>query len=162
MFERMMEDPNLTTPEPREDIDIELVWGEGTSFEGNVIKSVDINDTDPTRLLISLNDYYSHITIMQDNHEICEEKEEAFDNLCDTLTTCQEKYIQLFDTKWKTKKYGISNVEVILFTGLIIGVFVGCILAYCCIIVRNCLKNNCTKIRNVNETRDYRRNDRKD
>ena len=159
MFERMMEDPNLTTPEPRVDIDIDLVWGEGSSFEGNEIME---NGTDPTRSTVSLIDYYAHITILQENHENCEENEEAFDNLCDTLTTCQEKYMKLFESNASPNQHVQSSIKAVFFTGLLLGIMLGCFLAFCYMIIRKCILNYCIKIRDVSEARDSRRNERKE
>lgn len=129
MFERMIEDPTVTLP-PREDIDIDLVWGD------NIINMSRPN-RDPYEWNVSLVDYYKEILKADQIYELCEDEmfeyiPENITKLCD-IQICHTNFVTLFKknelTNLRNKNMEMT-IATVFYVALLVGVIAGIVLMY--------------------------------
>lgn len=127
MFERMMLEPSVTTPD-REDVDIDLVWGD---LKINFTR----NELDSNTRNISLTDYY--YKILKLNYDSCEEEEFEFlpeneTSFCN-VQWCHENFVTLFkknELSVKQKNNMETTIATVFYVALGVGIIAGVVLMY--------------------------------
>lgn len=139
MFEKMILHPDLVTEAPREDVDIDDVWGVSTGYRK--IESFDgENGTEVT----TFGDYYRKIKSKSEDEEAefdCDD-DEMFPSTCE----CHQKFISYYETVEKTKLVQKRNIEtriaMIFWVGIFFGIVAGCLIYF----VLSLIRKKCEKI----------------
>lgn len=133
MFEKMIMHPDMTTELPeKEDVDIELLWGESRSF--NKSEFSDDNEAG----IVSIKDYYKKIKAEHDDNDDefdCDD-DEMFHSTCE----CHQKFIKYYETNEKLRPILKRSMEIrvatVFYLGIFFGVIGGCAVFFCLSLIR--------------------------
>jgi len=120
MFEKMILHPDLTTEAPREDVEIETLWGtKGRSINrsGHAI--------DVSLRLPSMKEYYARIKDddSEDEDEMDCDDEEIFPSLCE----CHQNFVRLYESSDKASLMYQKSMEMRINAVFCLGIFLGCV-----------------------------------
>lgn len=138
MFEKMILAPNLQEDEEsKEDIEIELIWGNGSATSVN---------SEHQQTTGALRDYFIELKNNLEDERSC--KSDEFDSM---LCECRQNYITLYEMANRTEIIQKENIEfrmkAIFHLGVLIGAISGCVLFYCGLIIKSkCAKLNRKRI----------------
>lgn len=138
MFEKMILHPDLVTEAPREDVDIDEVWGSSTSF-----KKMEFYDTENENTTATFKDYYEKIKADSKNDEEfdCDD-----DEILPATCECHQRFITYYEAVDRTKAIQKKNIEtriaLIFYLGVFFGVITGCIIFF----VLSLIRKKCEKI----------------
>lgn len=152
MFEKMILHPDLTTEIPREDIEIDMVWGEmndsSDDIETNDVKS------------ITFRGYYDKLAFnkIRDEDHDCEVEEDESGHQENSLCECQKHFLSLYHDHEVGIEYQKHQLEqriaVIFYVAFLIGILAGCTIFYGLYLIRK----KCEKANNKQVERQLQRN----
>lgn len=140
MFEKMIMHPDMTTETPREDVEIELLWGESSSFNQS-----EFLDRNVTEAAATFRDYYAKIKTKSDEDDEESEFECDDDEMFSSTCECHQKFIKYYEAIEKQKLIQKHNMElriaIIFWLGAILGVVVGCLIYFVLSLIRKKCEN---------------------
>ena len=147
MFEKMILHPDLTTETPREDIEIDLIWGSATSYDKSEMESEEENGT------LSFKEYYTRIKGDNDEEFDCDD-EEMFPSTCE----CHQNFIKFYELnerlRMSQKKNAEMRIALIFYLGIFFGAMAGSLTYFLISVIRKrCAKANQKQIERQ-KTRD--------
>lgn len=152
MFEKMILHSDVTTEIPREDIEIDMVWGDmhGSSDE---IENEDV-------MRITYKGYYDKLAfhkISDEDHD-CEDDEDERSYHGISLCECQKHFLTLYDDYEVGIEHQKLQLEqrlaVIFYVAFFIGTMAGCVIFYGLYLIRK----KCEKANNKQVERQLQRN----
>lgn len=137
MFEKMILHPDMATEAPREDVEIDLLWGPATKFD----KSEFENENSTT--VATFQDYYAKIktaTDDDDNEFECDD-DELFQSTCE----CHQKFIKYYETNERLKPLQRQSMEMrlatVFYLGILLGAIAGCVAFFVLSLIRKKCEN---------------------
>jgi hypothetical protein len=136
MFEKMILHPDLTTETPREDIEIDLIWGSATNYDKSEFDDSKMNGT------LSYKDYYTKIKGDADEEFDCDD-DEMFPTTCE----CHQNFIKFYELSERLrvsqKKHAEMRIGLIFYLGIFFGALAGCLIYFLVSLIRKrCAKAN--------------------
>lgn len=150
MFEKMILHPDLTTETPREDVEIDLIWGSATAYNKSEFESQNENGA------LSFKDYYTRIKAESDNDdgEFDCDQDEMFQSTCE----CQQNFIKFFEFNERLRISMTKSLEMriatVFYLGTFLGVMAGCLIYF----VISMIKKRCEKASKAQVERQNARN----
>lgn len=152
MFEKMILHPDATTETPREDIEIDMVWGDMND------SSEEIESEDVKRL--TYRGYYDKLAIhkISDEDHGCEVEEDERSHHENPLCECQKHFLILYDDYEVGIEHQKLQLEqklaVIFYVAFFLGIMAGCVIFYGLYLIRK----KCEKANNKQNERQLQRN----
>lgn len=165
MFEKMIMHPDLTTEAPREDVDIDEVWGDETKSRKIDADEHDDDDEDSTHsnsriTQFNFNTFHHYYKKIRNDHSVdddddvidCDE-DEFFPSTCE----CHQKYIHLYDMTEKIRKMQTKKLEFRIMAIFTFGIFIGAFVGYLFFFIISRVRKKCMKASDRQKQREHAR-----
>lgn len=160
MFEKMILHPEITTEVPREDVDIDLVWGSETSSVRKLNIDSSLNSSKLKTTTFDIFREYYHKIVNENDDEENESKEldcdedEFFPSTCE----CRQNFINLYEFTQKAIKSQAASFETQIVAIFYFGIFSGAFLGYLIFFIVSKIRQKLAKANKKQKDRENMRN----